>query len=166
MKKLVLFLAAFSVFFASCEKSEEDKNPIDASKVRLLMDGYWQLTGFYLVEDIDGETPGFPIDLYTPMPGCEKDNIFKFTSSSTFMTYEMDSKCSMSAPDEYEWYYQLSQAEKHITMWSNVDDRENSIVFDGEIFYPKLTEFYIKYKVYNPTTEKMDEYSRYYTKKQ
>lgn len=163
MKKLILFFAAFSILFTSCQKSDEDLNPIDASKVKLLMDGYWKLTDYKVLPDVSDST-AFQMDLYTPIPGCEKDDFYKFVSPSIFTKYEGDSKCTVSAPDSVQFYYQLTENENHLIMWSNPDDREHSIIYDAQITYPSLKKFILVYRIYSENTELTSEHTKTFQK--
>lgn len=163
MKKLLLIFAAFSLVFASCEKNEDDTTPIDASKQKLLMDGYWQLTNYMVVANVD-DSLSFPEDQFTPIPGCTKDNLFKFLTSSTYVMYEGETKCTLGAPDSTMYSYQLLDNEKKIEFWSNPDDRENSIIYNAEITYPSLEQYILTYRVYDENEEITSEHVRTYSK--
>ncbi len=153
MKKIVLALAGCAFLFASCEKAEEDKQPIDVSKTKFLMEGAWQLKAYTIVADIsDPASP--PIDAYAPIPACVKDDYLAFHSPNEVTEYAGDMKCPQSPgqdeqPDYLSFFYSLTNDDQHLTIWSNPDDPDNSIRMVGEMKYPSINVFEISYVLPN-----------------
>jgi len=166
MTKLLLIFAAFGLLMASCQKDLDtatDAPLIDASKARLLMDGYWQLTAYTVNPDFNDST-AFPTDVFPQMPGCEKDNLYKFVSPTLLSIQEGATKCGLSAPDSVDYVYSLTNNESHFTVWSNPDDLEHSLVYDAEITYPSTKKFIIVYHVYNDATKLTSEHIKTFEK--
>ena len=142
MKKIILALACCGVL-ASCVK-DEDKDPIDVSKTTYLMDGRWQLKAYTWLPDI-GDSTAFPVDVYTPLSGCVKDNYYTFNTTNAVARHEGGSKCVISDPDSLEYRYALTETDKFLRIWSNADDMENSTVLAGSIEYPSIDTFIVTY---------------------
>lgn len=166
MKKLILLFAAFGLLLASCQKNLDtatDAPLIDASKAQLLMHGYWQLTGYTINPNVN-DTNAHAVDNYPQIPGCEKDNLYKFQSKSLLSIFEGQSKCVLSAPDSVDYTYSLTNNEMHIKIWANPDDVDNSILYNADISYPTTSQFILKYNIYDSTTTLTSGYKRTYTK--
>lgn len=163
MRKLLLAGLGFTLLFASCKKAEEDKQPIDVSKTKMLMDGRWQLKAYVFVNDINDPT-SMPLDYYTPIAGCEKDNFYIFNNSNTVSLYEATTKCAATAPDSTVYNYLFTNDEKYLRMFGNPDDIDNSLVLAGDVTYPSVDSFVVKYTTYNETTEITSGHTKTYVK--
>jgi hypothetical protein len=162
MKKIILALACCSVL-ASCVK-EEDKKPIDVSKTTFLMDGHWQLKVFTWLPDITDST-ATPVDIYTPIPGCEKDNFFVFNTTSRVSLYEGSSKCDVNAPDSIVYGYYLTNNDKRLEIYTNPDDANHETLLAGDMTYPTIDSFVLTYLAPNPQdSTKTSRYVRKYAK--
>ena len=133
---------------------DEDKNPVDASKGKMLMHGSWQLSDYRYTPDIAAEVP-VTMDYYTPLPGCQKDDYMIFNSGSLVSKYQGLTKCSINDPDSIVYNYSLEQDEKFLRIWGNPDDPENSVLMAGDITYPDVRTFIITYLATNPTDEEL-----------
>ncbi|PSK92033.1 hypothetical protein [Taibaiella chishuiensis] len=163
MRKLLLAGLGFTLLFASCSKSEEDKQPIDVSKTKMLMSGKWQLKAYVFVNDISDPT-SMPLDYYTPLPGCEKDNFFIFNTTNQVSLYEGNTKCAATAPDSTVYNYNFTNDEKYLKIYSNPDDVDNSLILWGDVKYPTVDSFVIYYTTFNSTTEITSGHTKTYTK--
>jgi hypothetical protein len=147
MNKIILSLAACAMI-ASCTK-KEDKDPIDVSKTTLVMDGKWQLKAISWLPDVNDPT-SFPVDDFSPLPGCEKDNFLIFKTKSNVTLFENGSKCSISAPDSIEYMYTLTNDDKFIRIYANAEDPANSSILAGDVKYPTVDSFIVTYTKTNP----------------
>ena len=166
MKKLLLIFAAFGLLMTSCQKDLDtatDAPLIDASKAQLLMNGYWQLTGYTINPNVN-DSNAFPVDYFPPIPGCEKDNLYKFQSKTLLTIFEGNSKCILSAPDSVDFTYSLTNDEQHIKIWSVPDDMEHSTIYDADITYPTTKKFIIYYKIYDDVSELTSGHTRTFEK--
>lgn len=163
MKKLLLAGLGFTLLFASCKKADEDKQPIDVSKTKMLMSGKWQLKAYIFVNDINDPT-SMQLDHYTPLPGCEKDNFFIFNTTSNVSLYEGKTKCAITAPDSTVYSYRFTNDEKYIQIYGNPDDVDNSLLLWGDVKYPSVDSFVVHYTTYNETTEVTSGHTKTYVK--
>lgn len=163
MKKIILALACCSALFASCVK-DEDKDPIDVSKTTYLMDGRWQLKVFTWLPDI-GDSTSTPVDVYTPLPGCQKDNFYIFNTQTRTSLYEGNSKCNVSDPDSVVYGYNLTNNDQHLEIFTNPDDANHEIRLAGDMTYPTIDTFVITYLKQNPQdSTKTSRYTEKYVK--
>lgn len=149
MKKIILVLASCSIL-ASCVK-DEDKEPIDVSKVTYLMDGKWQLKMSTMIPDIT-DPAAVPVDLYYPLIDCIKDNHLEFKSGSDVTEYE-NIRCNNQQFDLLDMKYSLEQNQQYLKIWLNPDDPDNSIFLAGDISYPSIDTFVVTYLGTNPDDE-------------
>ncbi|WP_118952311.1 hypothetical protein [Taibaiella helva] len=163
MKKILLVGAACALVFAACQK-KEDTDPIDVSKTTYLKNGKWQLKGLMWLPDID-DSMGVPVDQYTPLPGCKKDNYYVFTSINRTTYYEGDTKCNIADPDTVVLGYTLSDNDKHLELYDNPDDENHNILLSGDVAYPSIDTFVVTYMKRNPIdTTKTSRYTEKYVK--
>lgn len=151
MKKLLLFVLMAGLF-VSCEKNLDQDGVVDASKRRMLMDKAWQMTSYTVNPDIDNEQTQ-PVDVYTGIPECTKDNYFIFNDSFHVSQYDHYVKCSLSDPDTLEMFYQLYENETQLRVWQDNDDPDNTVVMQGNMTYPSVNEFILTWHVYDENTE-------------
>ncbi len=163
MRKLLLAGLGLTLLFASCKKAEEDKQPIDVSKTKMLMDGSWKLKSYIFINDVNDPT-SMPLDYYTPLAGCEKDNFFVFNTRSAVTLYEGNTKCAATAPDTIAYNYSFENDEKYLRIFANPDDVANSTILAGDITYPAPDSFIVKYTSYNETTEVTSGHTKTYVK--
>ena len=162
MKKIILAFACCSLF-ASCVK-DEDKDPIDVSKTTYLMDDSWQLKVYTWLPDI-ADSASTPVDVYTPIPGCEKDNFFVFNTTNRTSLYEGMAKCIVSAPDSIAYGYTLSNNDKHLEIFTDPDGENHDILLAGDMTYPTIDTFVMTYLKQNPQdSTKTSRYVRKYVK--
>lgn len=162
MKKLIFALATCTIF-ASCVK-DEDKDPIDVSKTTYLKDGGWQLKKWTWLVNVDDSTSETR-DIYEPLSGCEKDNYLIFNTNNTVTRYEGNSKCEISAPDSVAYSYELVDNDGFLRIWSNPEDKDNSIVLAGKAIYPSIDTFFVTYRKPHPSdSTKTSEYVETYVK--
>lgn len=162
MKKLILALASCALF-ASCVK-EEDKKPIDVSKTTFLMAGKWQLKVYTWLPDIADST-STPVDAYTALPGCKKDNYFIFNTINRVSLYEGMSKCAISDPDSTVFGYTLTNNDQYLDIYTFPDEAEHTTYLGGDMKYPTIDTFVITYLKRNPQdTTKTSRYTEKYAK--
>ncbi|WP_118975408.1 hypothetical protein [Taibaiella koreensis] len=163
MKKLLLAGIACALVFAACQK-KEDTDPIDVSKTTYLKSGKWQLKYLTWLPDI-GDTMGVPVDQYTPLPGCKKDDFYIFTSINRATFFEGDTKCNVADPDSVALGYALTNDDKHLELYGNPDDETHNTVLAGDMTYPSIDTFVITYLKTNPIdTTKTSRYTEKYVK--
>lgn len=162
MKKLLL-IALGACLFVACNKNVDDDGPIDASKQKMLMDKAWQLKAYTVNPNIN-DTNSFPQDQYEDLADCIKDNYYIFNDQYTMSLYDHYQKCTMSEPDTIAYYYSLTNDEKYLTVWSNPDDIDHSMVMYGNMTYPSIDSFILTWQVYDSTTETTSESVQTYVK--
>lgn len=141
MKKLILILTVASVAFASCEKED----PIDVSKTKYLMDGYWMLKGSTINSNID-DPASMDIDQYASLDGCLKDNIYAFRSSSKFVLGEGNLKCDVNNPDSTEMYWKFTAVDNsYLIVYKDQADVDNTIYWSGDVTYKTIDTFILTY---------------------
>lgn len=148
MKKIILAFACCAAIFASCVK-DEDKDPIDVSKTTFLMDGRWQLKVATWLPDIDDST-STPVDVYTPLAGCEKDNFYVFNTINRTSLYEGNSKCNITAPDSTLYGYKLTNSDKYLEIFTDPDADTHFTWLAGDMAYPSIDTFTVTYYKANP----------------
>jgi hypothetical protein len=162
MKKVILALAICATI-VSCQK-KEDTDPIDVSKTTYLMNGTWKLKFSTWLPDINDST-SFPVDVYTPLPGCEKDNFYKFNSINRTTLYEGGSKCDQTSPDSIVYGYKLTQNDQHLEIYTDPDAVDHSIVLAGTTTYPRIDSFVVTYTAPHPQdSTKTSRYVKAYVK--
>lgn len=162
MKKLTLALAC-SALFASCVK-KVDKDPIDVSKTTFVMNGMWQLKVFTWLPDVS-DIASTPVDVYTPLPGCKKDDFYIFNTKTRVSLYNNLSKCGVTDPDSTVYGYTLINDDKYLTIFTNPDDAEHTNVLAGDITYPSIDTFVVTYLKTNPQdSTKTSRYTEKYVK--
>jgi hypothetical protein len=162
MKKAILALAICATI-VSCQK-KEDTDPIDVSKTTYLMDGGWKLKFSTWRPDIN-DSASFPIDVYEPIPGCEKDNFYKFNTTNRVSLHEGGSKCVQTNPDSTVYGYVLTQNDSHLEIYTDPDAPNHSIVLAGNVIYPRIDSFSVTYTAPHPTdSTKTSQYVKAYVK--
>jgi hypothetical protein len=162
MKK-VIFALAVCATIVSCQK-KEDTDPIDVSKTVYLMDHGWQLKVSTWLPDINDST-SFPVDQYTGLPSCTKDDILKFNTINRASIYEGASKCNVNNPDSVLYGYALTNNDSHLYMYTTPDEDTHTTLYDGEMTYPSIDTFVLTYLGRNPQdTTKTSRYVRTYAK--
>lgn len=147
MKKAILALAICATV-VSCQK-KEDTDPIDVSKTTYLMDKSWKLTFFTWLPDIN-DSASFPVDVYTPLSGCEKDDFFRFYTKNRVSDNEGGSKCNLSDPDSTVYGYELTNNDKFLRIYTDPDLPEHDDVLAGDITYPSIDSFVVTYTAPHP----------------
>ena len=162
MKK-VIFALAICASIVSCQK-KEDTDPIDVSKTVYVMDKKWELKAYTWLPDIN-DSASFPVDEYTPLPGCQKNNYLIFNTINRVSEYEGDTKCNVNDPDSTVYGYILSNNDAHLQIYSNPDDVTHQIYFDGDVKYPSIDTFIVTYHGPNPADSNLiSEYVKTYVK--
>lgn len=162
MKKLLL-IAFGTCLLASCAKNLDDDGPVDASKQKMLMDKAWQLKAYTVNPNI-ADTNSTPQDEYRNIPDCQKDNYFVFSDEATLLEFDHYQKCLLGDPDTIAYNYVLTNDEKHLTVWANPDDPDNSVIMYGDMTYPSVDSFILTYQVYDPDNEITAEYVKTFLK--
>lgn len=147
MKKFFLFALGICLF-ASCAKNVDEDGQVNATKQKMLMDKAWQLRGYMIDPDINDSTD-IPVNAYTPIPDCKKDNYLIFNDDHTVSEYDHYIKCAMTDPDTVAYNYSLTNNENHLMVWSNPDDVDHSVVMDGDMTYPSIDTFILTFQVYD-----------------
>lgn len=152
MKKfLYAILAVSTLAFASCTK-EEDEIEIDVSKNGYLTKSYWQVTSVMVNPDFYAEG-SFPTEEFTNLPLCFRDDIYEFTTDSKFIIDENHVKCNANNPQQKEYFYNIINSDKGFKVWSNPDDPDASLWFNGEIETFNIDKFTTtSYNVVNDKT--------------
>lgn len=162
MKKLLL-IAFGACLLASCAKNLDDDGPIDASKQKMLMDKAWQLKAYTVNPNIY-DTTSFPQDEYASISNCIKDNYYIFNDEATISEYDHYQKCLLGDSDTIAYNYSLTNDEKYLTVWSNPDDPDNSVIMYGDMTYPSVDSFILTYQVYDSVNEITAEHVKTYIK--
>ena len=111
---LNLCLLVFCMAISSCF----DK----PSKSELLKSGKWQLVEYINYPGLGSQ----PIDMYSVLPSCEKDNFYIFGSNDTGELNEGLTKCSATAPQEIPFYWKLGE--------------DGTLNFDGKVWKVFISE--------------------------
>lgn len=148
MKKLIFALAACAVVVISCQK-KEDKDPIDVSKTTFLMDGRWQLKVYTTLFDMN-DSLSTPVDSYTPLAGCEKDDYLIFNTTNRVSRYQGATKCNISDPDSVIYGYQLSENDRKLWIYTDPESEIHENYLSGDISYPSIDSFTVIYTARNP----------------
>jgi len=148
MRKLLFAVAGLALFTASCKKED----PIDTSKTRYLMDDYWRLTKSIYIADISNPLD-LGTDVYPDMLPCEKDNFMKFNTPSTFTIYDHYVKCTPGDPDEWAYFWQLSNNETHLKIFSDPAMPDETVFLEGDVTYRSIDTFIFTYTTFNEDTE-------------
>lgn len=127
---VALLMAGSGLFLTNCKKDTKDPEP--APVVTPKQRNTERLTGknFKLVSlTVQPGLFGGETDLYSQMPDCEKDNIFRYDTPNIFKQDEGAAKCDTNAP----------QTETGTWVW-NTDETIITTVFKGEtVSYKVLT---------------------------
>lgn len=162
MKKFLFAILAVALAFSSCTK-EEDDNDIDVSKKAMITQGYWQMTSYKVQADYyDPEQ--FPVEQIETLDQCLKDNVWVFTSDKEMKIEENFMKCVITDPDVKYFFYEVYGNDTWIKIWSNPDDIDNSILYNGEIKTINADNFIIKTTTYNSSNDKTTLHVRGFTK--
>lgn len=157
MRKLLLFTLGICLF-ASCSKNLDTNGPIDASKQKMLMSAKsWQLRAFTLNPHLE-DTNSVAYSIYNTIPDCQKDNYYIFNSQTTVSLYDHYLKCTLSEPDTIAYSYSLTNNEKHLKVWSDPHDPQNSIVMEGDMTYPSIDTFILTYETYDANADSTAQY--------
>lgn len=152
MKKIISVLLAGIMgltLFSSCE---EDKEPIDVTKNAFLYQRAWKLVGLQQTLNIDAETPIWN-DLYVLMEPCEQDDYMYFHTKSSGATFDYFIKCSSTDVDSTNFWYNITDNDSYITVYTNPDDMASSIVLQGGMSTPHIDTFRVTYTYFNEGTE-------------
>jgi hypothetical protein len=162
MKKVILALAICATI-VSCQK-KEDTDPIDVSKTTYLMNGKWKLKFSTWLPDMN-DSASFPVDVYTPLSGCQKDNYYKFNTINRTTLYEGGSKCALSDPDSTIYGYRLTQNDLHLEIYTDPDAVDHNTILAGDVTYPRIDSFVVTYTGPNPQdSSKTSKYVKAYVK--
>lgn len=162
MRKVIFALAVVATI-VSCQK-KEDTDPIDVSKTTYLMDNSWQLKAYTIVDDVS-DSSSLPIDRYTALDGCVKDNYLTFVSTSRVVEHEGDSKCVVSNPDSVTYGYTLTNNDLNFYMFTDPDSENHTTVYNGDMQYPSIDTFILTYRAPNLNDNtKTSEFVRTYVK--
>lgn len=154
MKKVLLALSALIIVgFNSCTK-EEDEVDIDVSKPSYLTKSYWEVTSVMVNPDYYNELSMATETFMVDSPLCFRDNIYDFASTTTFVVDELHLKCNANDPQQTTYFYSITNNDSQLKMWTNNDDPDGSIWFDGEIRTINIDKFTTTQYTYIPATEK------------
>src|SRR5690625_2125916 len=163
MKKILTSLSLCAALFmlGSCEKDDPHYDDMDVSKIKMLSHDYWILEDYTVNLDIEDEF-SVATSIFDEIASCTLDDFFEFTMDHEMIRHEGYTKCSVNDPDSTISYFILSEAVTKIAMYYNEDRSGDSKIFEGNIYYPDIKHFYWQYKVYNASTEKVEEHTRYF----
>ncbi len=132
MKKLALIvLTISSLIVLSCSKEETTVK----TRAELLTAKDWMMTAAIITMNIGGKDSS--IDMYSTMPACEKDDLFKFETSKVITQKCGALKCNPTDPNS------ISSG-----IWTLIDESNPLRIIDGD-----TTDFNIL--TLNTTTLKM-----------
>lgn len=152
MKKIFyLLLASSTLFLASCTK-EEDDIELDASNTALLQQEYWRMTSMTVNPDVDNDE-SFPQDSYQYLNACYKDNVWSFPNGTDAHMDEHYLKCNINDPQIHEYKYNIEN-DSYLRIYSNPDDRDNSIYIQGKITALTHDSFILEHRYWDENTEK------------
>ena len=164
MKKVILALSICATI-VSCQRQQENVVPIDVSKTVYLMNDAWQLKASTWKADITDTING-PVDQYTSLPSCQKDNYWIFNSPSVVTMYEGKTKCNINAPDSTVYGYTLTNNDNYLTIYNGpVGSPNNTVYLEGNMAYPSIDTFVLTYQAPDPLdTSKTSQYVQTYVK--
>lgn len=98
MKKVLPALCLFALAIStSCKKDDNNPGSSSGNKSSTLSSGKWKIISSTASYTVAGQQFN-NIDIFTPLPGCQKDDLFLFNGDGTCTKDEGASKCSSSAP--------------------------------------------------------------------
>lgn len=155
MKKVLLSISAlFLIFLSACTKEVDDID-IDVSKDMYLYESYWQITS--ILQDLDHENElTSPIEIFFDMNQCYRDNIYFFETTDKFFIDESFLKCNAATPDVTTMYYDISNNDSYLKIWSNPEEPDASVYLDGTIKTVNIKKFLVEKITYNTVTEKFE----------
>jgi hypothetical protein len=159
MKKFILALAGLGLFATACKKED----PIDTSKTKYLMDKYWRMTSSLYTADVS-DPLSLPVDIFPGFPTCRKDDYYHFATASTGEVHDHFDKCSGADPDESPFFWNLSNNETYLRIYTNPEFPEESIHLAGDVTYVSIDTFVLTYLDYNEVSEKTSRYTNTYVK--
>jgi hypothetical protein len=120
MKKIKLFtIAALMLGFVSCQKEENNTvtegNKPAPTKKEMLIAKTWKLTAMTISPAVNGKTDVFPM-----VEACEKDNTWKFSDNSSYMTLTVDEGMDMCK----------GRSQQTTTNWM-LDEQKNILTIDS-----------------------------------
>lgn len=157
MKKiltLALLAVSASFSFTSCEK---DKEKIDVTKNAFLYERAWVLKSAVYTDDIDVEFPAY-IDLYSTMEPCQKDDYYYFNTKNSGELHEYFIKCNEDNPNFIPFYFNITDNDSYITIYTNPEDPGASVIMSGIMTTPNIDEFKVVNRYFDGTTEKNVQY--------
>lgn len=137
MKKLLFAVLCSSFFLTSCK--EEAK--VDISFEKNLMDKHWVLADLKNNPNVNVPTNTWT-SVYGGVAPCVKDNRWFFKSTSDLSIDEYWTKCTTSAPDITNVFYNI-QNENYIKIYSNKSNVDGSIIVKGDFKMVDVNTFTI-----------------------
>jgi hypothetical protein len=149
MKKTTLFitactalLLASSSLFTSCKKdkkTEEEPTPTTPAPTNTekILDKNFKVTGMSV------ESPIGPVDVFSQVPACVKDNVFTFEKANFYKEDEGPTKCDPMDNQQRTgtWKWKNNETEMEIT--SNGQTWTNKVILnDGTTFKFSNTQTY------------------------
>lgn len=149
MKKILLAIVALSIVgFSSCTK-EEDEAAIDVSKNTYLTKSYWKVTSVMINNDY-GNVASSATEEFPNLPLCFRDDNYAFTTDGQFIIDEIFVKCNANNPQQFQYFYSISNNDKSIKIWKDPNDPGASMWLDGEITTINIDKFLTtKYETIN-----------------
>ncbi len=141
MKKLLLGCAALTLLFASCKKDDSTK---DAGARGSLTNGQWKVTASSAVIEYPAPIGTQNQDVYSILPECQKDNLFRFNSDGNIISNEGATKCNASDPQETtNGKWTLSSDEKKMSLSGSFNGA--SMTIDADVITLNQSSLVLKY---------------------
>ena len=144
MKKFLFAALCGSVLLSSCQPEPM----IDISYEKALMDKRWVLADVKNNPNTKVETNVWT-STFGSIPPCIKDNKWTFTSRTNLVVDEGWTKCTGSAPQTLELFYDVSD-EKTMKIFSDRTNPDNTIIIKGDFKMVDINTFSIDERKPNP----------------
>jgi len=147
--KLALTIAIASIGFVSCDKKEE---PIDVSKRAYLYDRAWNLIEHRHTINADDEFPVYTDVLATTSP-CKYDDFYFFDTKTSGVYSDYFVRCDASLPEHTPIFLDISEDDQIISVYSNPDDINASLLIYGHMKTPHIDTFTVENRYWSEDTE-------------
>lgn len=157
MKKILILAVASVLGISALTSCEKEKTPIDVTKNAFLLERAWKVKAINFTANADAETPAWN-DVFTILEPCKKDDYYYFTTLNTGNKHDYFVKCNVSDPDQFEFFYTVTENDTRISLYTNPDDPGASTLFYGIMETPNINEFKITNKYFNGASELNEAY--------
>lgn len=154
--KRILFLISLAIGALSLNSCEKKMDEVDVTKNAYLLDRAFQIKSIMFTGDFYAEFPVYE-DILIPKEPCEKDDFYFFNNAGMGSYHDNFLKCSASAPDNYPIFFNISNEDTYITIYTNPDDPGASIKLQGKMETETIDKFIVTHNYYNEHTEKTEE---------